>query len=242
VISQFASGTAPNVGLSIGKVVVADNFAAVYNDLTASVPPPVASFSANPLSGTELLAVTFTDTSTGSVTNRSWNFGDNTTTNLSGTNVAHTYSAGVFTVTLVASGPSGSSTNLQPNYITALTAFQSWQIQYFGSTNNPDAAPNADPDGDGMNNLAEFLVGTNPTNSASVFRITAMAQEGNDVRVTWTMGSGKTNALQVGPGQSFSNNFTDLAAIITAGTVTNYLDAGAVTSAPARFYRVRLGP
>ena len=40
----------------------------------------------------------------------------------------------------------------------------SWQIQYFGKTG---IDPLADADGDGFTNLAEFLAGTDPTNSAS---------------------------------------------------------------------------
>ncbi len=42
-----------------------------------------------------------------------------------------------------------------------------WQVQYFGLPPNPDAAPSADPDGDGFVNLLEFQTGTVPTNSAS---------------------------------------------------------------------------
>ena len=45
-----------------------------------------------------------------------------------------------------------------------------WQVQYFG-LNNPDAGPNLDPDGDGQNNLFEFVAGLDPTNTASVFRV-----------------------------------------------------------------------
>ena len=69
-------------------------------------------------------------------------------------------------------------------------------------------------------------------------RITAIAREGYDVRVTWMMGPGKTNALErtAGAAGSFSNNF---AAIFT---VTNYLDTGAATNVPAFYYRVRLVP
>jgi autotransporter-associated beta strand protein len=119
-----------------------------------------------------------------------------------------------------------------------LTAFEYWQIQYFGSTNNQFAALGADPDGDGIDNNAEFLTGTNPTNSASAFRITAIAREGDDIRVTWTTGTGKTNTLQAA-----GDDFTDLFTVTnTVGPITNYLDVGAVTNAPARFYRVRLVP
>ncbi len=48
-----------------------------------------------------------------------------------------------------------------------LTPFQAWQLQYFGCTNCSQAAVNADPDGDGYNNLQEFVSGTDPTNSMS---------------------------------------------------------------------------
>ncbi len=69
-----------------------------------------------------------------------------------------------------------------------LTAFQAWQVQYFGSTTNP-AAANADPDGDGMSNLQEFLAGTDPTNGASAFRITSVVRAGSDLLVAWMTGS-----------------------------------------------------
>jgi hypothetical protein len=42
-----------------------------------------------------------------------------------------------------------------------------WQIQYFGSVNAPNAQPAADPDGDGLSNLEEYLLGTDPTNADS---------------------------------------------------------------------------
>ena len=54
-----------------------------------------------------------------------------------------------------------------------LDPFAAWQTQYFNCTVCPQAAAAADPDGDGMSNTNEFLVGTDPTNSASAFRITS---------------------------------------------------------------------
>lgn len=38
-----------------------------------------------------------------------------------------------------------------------------WQIQYFGSINSPNAAPNANPAGDGIPNWLKFSLGLNPT-------------------------------------------------------------------------------
>jgi T5SS/PEP-CTERM-associated repeat protein len=104
----------------------------------------------------------------------------------------------------------------------------------------------ADPDGDGFTNFQESQAGTDPTNSASAFRISAITREANNIRVTWMSGIGKTNALQrtAGTNGSFATNA--FAAIFTVtntvGTVTNYLDVGADTNFPARYYRVRLVP
>src|SRR5262249_52887183 len=81
----------------------------VVADYTISVEviPPTASFTASPTNGVAPLTVTFTDTSTGAITNRFWNFGDGNTTNITDVGIAHTYAVGVFTVSLIASGPAG---------------------------------------------------------------------------------------------------------------------------------------
>ena len=44
---------------------------------------PVAQFTGSPTNGAAPLVVTFTDTSTGTITNRYWTFGDGATTRLS---------------------------------------------------------------------------------------------------------------------------------------------------------------
>jgi len=126
----------------------------------------------------------------------------------------------------------------------ALSPFQTWQIYYFGSTNAPSANPGADPDADGQNNWAEFLAGTDPTNSSWSFRITGIATEGSDVRVTWLVGAGKTNALQMASGDAgLSGGFTNLFTVTnTTAGANNYLDIGALTNSSARYYRVRLMP
>jgi PKD repeat protein len=85
------------------------------------ITPPVApsaGFTASPVSGTAPLNVTFTDTSTGTITNRFWNFGDGTTTNTASTNITHIYTnSGACTVELVVGGPAGVSTNRQTDCI-----------------------------------------------------------------------------------------------------------------------------
>jgi glucose/arabinose dehydrogenase len=104
-----------------------------------------------------------------------------------------------------------------------------------------------DSDGDGMPDDSETLAGTDPTNSASSFRITSVVRTGNDVSVSWMTGVGKTNALQAaagdGSGGYSTNGFADIFTVTnTVGSVTNYLDSGGATNTPARYYRVRLVP
>ena len=72
--------------------------------------PPVASFTATPTSGVAPLAVQFTDTSTGPVTARTWDFGDGTTASAE-QNPEHTFaSAGTYTVSLTLTNQDGTDT------------------------------------------------------------------------------------------------------------------------------------
>ena len=115
---------------------------------------------------------------------------------------------------------------------------------------NGDNGPNGDPDHDGFTNLEEFQAGTNPTNPTSnPLRVTAIAVESNDVRITWTTAGGLTNVVQAAAGGadgSYTNNFSDISSsIVVPGmslSTTNYLDLGGATNWPARYYRIRLVP
>lgn len=75
-----------------------------------------ADFEANPTSGTAPLIVQFTDKSTGTITNRTWDFGDGLTS--TATNPSHTYqNVGTYTVKLTVTGTEGSNTKTRSNYI-----------------------------------------------------------------------------------------------------------------------------
>lgn len=108
---------------------------------------------------------------------------------------------------------------------------------------------NGDADGDGQNNLAEYIADTAPTNSASVFRITAITRTGNDILVTWSCVSNHVYIVQTNSppvSGSYTNNFSDLSPLISlfgsSLSSTNYLDSGGATNKPTRYYRVILGP
>ena len=89
--------------------------------------PPVAAFSAAPTTGAAPLRVSFTDTSIGSVTNRTWSYGDGTQDSVNPAPADHTYTQpGLYTVTLTASGPLGVSTNRVENLITIRPAALVW--------------------------------------------------------------------------------------------------------------------
>jgi len=84
--------------------------------------------------------------------------------------------------------------------------------------------------------------------SPALFSITAINPEGNNIQITWESTGGHTNAVQAtngGPNGSYNTNFNDLASFILGGSgeVTNtYIDPGAATNIPSRFYRIRLVP
>ena len=78
---------------------------------------PVAQFSGSPTTGVAPLTVQFTDSSTGSPTSWSWDFGDSTSSGAQ--SPSHTYtSPGVYTVSLTATNGSGSDPEVKTNYIT----------------------------------------------------------------------------------------------------------------------------
>ena len=247
-----------NVAGSTGTISIGPYSVLILSQVAPA--QPVANFTGSPTNGVEILPVTFSDLSSGTITNRFWNFGDGGTTNVITNSVLHYYAAGTNHVTLTVYGLGGNSTLTRSNYVRASiyipTPFQNWQVQYFGSTNNPAAAANADPDGDGQNNTAEFGSGTVPTNNASAFRIVSVAPEGNKIRITWSAVGGKTNWVQASAGDlinnspSYSNYFFDMSSpIIIPGSgnvVTNFLDDGTwwgvYSSWPAHYYRVRVTP
>ena len=97
------------------------NAATNLNSIVVSAPAPVAAFGGSPTNIFVTQTVVFTNTSTGSITNWVWNFGDGVVvTNATGVSVNHVYNttntAG-YTVSLIVTGSGGANTNTRANYI-----------------------------------------------------------------------------------------------------------------------------
>ena len=79
---------------------------------------PVANFAANQTHGMAPFRVLFANTSSGVITNASWNFGEGGILSTNASAVSHTYSnAGNYSVSLTVLGPGGMGLTNRPNYI-----------------------------------------------------------------------------------------------------------------------------
>jgi len=118
-----------------------------------------------------------------------------------------------------------------------------WKIHFFGSTTNPAAADNADPDGDGIPNWMEFLAGTDPTDPQSNLQLGCNG---------FTTSKGKTQ-MQLNwltaPGHAYTVQWTTnlaggawqtLTAVSGTGFATNCADSNPSTA--TRYYRLYVTP
>ena len=117
-----------------------------------------------------------------------------------------------------------------------------WQHQHFGS-DNPSAAPDQDPDNDGLSNLFEYTAGLDPTSADSVFRqvIARDASQPSFRSIVFGPISPEViYTVESSPALGKEANWqplTDFTVVEVTGqrTVT---DTG--TPSPVRFYRIRL--
>jgi uncharacterized repeat protein (TIGR01451 family) len=183
--------------------------------ISANNVAPTADFTGSPLSGSAPLAVAFTDNSTGTVTNRLWDFGDGSTSNTTAIRVVHPYASGTYRVKLTATGPLGSNTRQKNNYISVTNApakllvtpaSQNFGGVIIGQTNTlPFQAIN----------LGSFsLTGAVSVPSGSGFRVASGSP--------FTLAGGQTSAVMVAFSPSTTNTYnTNLVFTSNAGNTTN---------------------
>ena len=120
------------------------------------------------------------------------------------------------------------------------TISYAWLQQYGLPTDG--SADSADTDGDGMNNWQEWIVGTNPTNAASVLRMLSATGAVSGVTVAWSSVTGRSYSLEratdLGASPAFSLLQSNIAGL--AGT-TSFNDTNPPVSGPA-FYRADVQP
>jgi len=223
---------------SNGSDYTIDNVTIVHDDS-----PLLARFNTSPSSGGAPLSVDFTDTSTGTITNRFWDFGDGTTTNTTATGLLHDFTLpGSNIVTLIVSDTSGSSTNTQLIVATSVDTVGDgipdwWRALYFGdgSTTNADSCANCDIDDDGMDTLGEYMADTVPTNGESRLAFISLAIHSNDVQLVWTGGSNAWQSVYCSENLADTNVWNAIYTNMPPTSVTNLLlDTGSTNG----FYRI----
>jgi alpha-tubulin suppressor-like RCC1 family protein len=136
----------------------------------------------------------------------------------------------------------GNFTETTQNF-TVNTPQESWRKLYFGTTQNAgDAADLADPDGDGMSNLFEYVAGLVPTNALSRFntRVEAVTGQPGQMAIIFSpIVAGRTYTVK------YKTTLTDLTwtpltAFTTSDNGTERTVIDLSTGLGARFYQVEI--
>ena len=171
-----------------------------YINVTSSS-TPVANFYGSPTSGVAPLTVQFTDQSTGDITSRSWDFGDDQTS--TSVSPSHTYqNVGTYTVQLTATGPGGTNTKTLTNYIT-VTSSSTPVANFYGS----------------------------PTSGVAPLTVQFTDQSTGDITSrSWDFGDGQTST-SVNPSHTYQNvgTYTVILSLTGSGgantkTLNNYIE------------------
>ncbi len=141
----------------------------------------------------------------------------------------------------------GSSISIHLGTGSPRAPFEAWLLGYPTLT-GASALKSADPDGDGLSNLLELLLGTNPTVSSQAYAADAGKVPAYSVAngtLTFTAGYSLENIAGVGGGTALSaqlQSSTDVTSWTgTAGTIgTTTVSAPSVIGATPRFFRVRV--
>jgi hypothetical protein len=117
-----------------------------------------------------------------------------------------------------------------------------WKIKFFGSVDNPDAAPDADPDHDGSPNWQEYLAGTDPTKATSYLHLLPPQERWNNGQkqlvLDWLSAPGKSYSIESASDLS-NGTWTPLTTgVVGDGYMKEFLDSNSLQK--TQYYRVRL--
>ena len=116
-----------------------------------------------------------------------------------------------------------------------------WKTRYFGATNAVNGGALDDWDHDGMNNLQEYLAGTDPTNASSKFQVTSFNwQSGTNFVIQWSSVAGKRYALQTST--NLLAGFDGLLTNHVPGTPPLNTATVSMDQVRSRYYRVMVEP
>ena len=115
-----------------------------------------------------------------------------------------------------------------------------FQRRHFPLFTTENAAPNADPDGDGFDNASEHAAGTGPSDRRSLLRIERVNPTPLGAAVTWQSVPGRRYELFVRKDLDLGTWTPIGGAVMATGATTQILDGSAPNS--LRFYRVLVLP
>lgn len=113
-----------------------------------------------------------------------------------------------------------------------------WQERYFG-LDNTNAAPTADADHTGQDNLYKYVADLDPTNPASVFKVVDITNRPTDVLVAFTSSSNRFYTLEAAALLAPTQWVTASAGAPVRGNGAIFSLTGTNTG-PLRFHRVRV--
>jgi hypothetical protein len=156
----------------------------------------------------------------------------------SGVITGYVYSANCGWISLSNSAAYVQTDTIDPGQLEANGLPIAWELLNFGHTG---VDPNADPDGDRMNNQQEYLAGTDPNNANSKLVITAFTAPfpGTNANVTWqsvlTRNYYLQNRFSLGTTNLWFDSGLGLISPDGASTMRTIVD----TNYPNHFYRVQ---